>query len=71
MFLTAEIRLQSTPPLIECTVRVFRQKFTLKDAIELHSFASLEANRRVTNAIPLGRSPLLPVHTVVNCVQKH
>jgi hypothetical protein len=36
-----------------CTVRVFRQGFTLEDAIEVHAFAPLEANRRVTNDIPL------------------
>jgi hypothetical protein len=50
------------------TVRVFRQKFTLEDAIGSHA-RSLEANTRVTNDIPLGSSLLLPVDTV-NCVQK-
>jgi hypothetical protein len=49
------------------TVRVFRHKFTLDDAIEFRA-CSLEAIRRVTNGIPL-RCPLfLPVHTV-NCVK--
>jgi hypothetical protein len=37
------------------TVRVFRQKFTLDDAIGSHA-CSLEANIRVTNGIPLGSS---------------
>jgi hypothetical protein len=50
-----------------CTVRVFRQKFTLEDAIGSHA-CSLEANMRVNNGIPLGSSLLLPVHTVI-CVQ--
>jgi hypothetical protein len=36
------------------TVRVFRQKSTLEDAIELHAFAPLEVSRRVTNGILLG-----------------
>jgi hypothetical protein len=49
------------------TVRVFRQKFTLEDAIGSHA-CSLEANTRVTNGIPLGSSLFLPVDTV-NCVQ--
>jgi hypothetical protein len=49
------------------TVRVFRQIFTLEDAIGSHA-CSLEANTRVTNGIPLGSSLLLPVDTV-NCVQ--
>jgi hypothetical protein len=49
------------------TVRVFRQKFTLEDAIGSHA-CSLEASSRVTNGIPLGSSLFLPVHTV-NCVQ--
>jgi hypothetical protein len=48
-------------------VRVFREEFTLEDAIGSHA-CSLEANMRVTNAIPLKSSLLLPVHTV-NCVQ--
>jgi hypothetical protein len=48
-------------------VRVFRQKFTLEDAIGSHA-CSLEANTRVTNGIPLGSSLLLPVCTV-NCAQ--
>jgi hypothetical protein len=38
----------------EGTVRVFRQKFTLEDAIGSHA-CSLEANMRVTNGIPLRR----------------
>jgi hypothetical protein len=49
------------------TVRVFRQKVTLEDAIGSHA-CSLEANTRVTNGISLGSSLLLPVDTV-NCVQ--
>jgi hypothetical protein len=49
------------------TVRVYRQKFTLEDAIGSHA-CSLEANTRVTNGIPLGSSLHLPVCTV-NCVQ--
>jgi WD40 repeat protein len=49
------------------TVRVFRQKLTLEDAIGSHA-CSLEANMRVTNGIPLGSSLLLPACTV-NCVQ--
>jgi hypothetical protein len=53
--------------LLYCTVRVFRQKFTLEDAIGSHA-CSLEANMRVTNGIPLGCSLLLPV-APVNCVQ--
>ena len=54
-------------PNPEGTVRVFRQKFTLEDAIGSHA-CSLEANTRVTNGIPLGSSLLLPVCTV-NSVQ--
>jgi hypothetical protein len=38
----------------------FRQKFTLADAIGSHS-CSFEANMRVTNSIPLGSPPLLPL----------
>jgi hypothetical protein len=49
------------------TVRVYRQKFTLEDAIGSHA-CSLEANMRVTNGNPLGCPLLLPVDTV-NCVQ--
>jgi hypothetical protein len=49
------------------TVRVFRQKFTLEDAIGAHA-CSLEASRRVTNVIPLSHPLFLPVHAV-NCVQ--
>jgi hypothetical protein len=48
-----------------CTVRVFRQKFTLEDAIGSHA-CSLQANMRVTNGIPLGSSLLLPVGTVIS-----
>jgi DNA helicase INO80 len=55
------------PDLFKRTVRVFRQKFTLEDAIGSQA-CSLEANMHVTNGIPLGCSPLLPVDTV-NCVQ--
>jgi hypothetical protein len=36
------------------TVRDFRQKLTLEDAIDFHAVAPLEASRRVTNVIPLG-----------------
>jgi hypothetical protein len=50
------------------TVRVFRQKFTLEDAIIGSHACTLEAIRRATNAIPLGCPLFLPVHTV-NCVQ--
>jgi hypothetical protein len=50
-----------------CTVRVFRQKSTLDDAIGSHA-CSLQANMRVTNAIRLGSPLLLPVATV-NCVR--
>jgi hypothetical protein len=53
--------------VFNCTVRVFRQKFTLEDAIGSHA-CSLEASRRVTIGIPLGSPLFLPVHTV-NCVQ--
>jgi hypothetical protein len=49
------------------TVRVFRQKVILDDAIGSHA-CSLEANMRLTNGIPLGSPFLLPVGTV-NCVQ--
>jgi hypothetical protein len=38
------------------TVRVFRQKPTLEDAIRSHAFVPLGANMRVTNGIPLGSS---------------
>jgi hypothetical protein len=37
------------------TVCIFRQKFTLEDAIGSHAY-SLGANMRVTNDIPLGSS---------------
>jgi hypothetical protein len=57
-----------TRQLSLCTVRVFRQKSALEDAIGSHAFAPLEASRRVTNATPLGCPLLLPVGTV-NCVQ--
>jgi hypothetical protein len=50
-----------------CTVRVFRQRLALKDAIGSHA-CSLESSKRVTNGIPLGCPLFLPVHTV-NCVQ--
>jgi hypothetical protein len=49
------------PSVLDCTlkqtgtVRVFRQKFTLEDAIGSHA-CSLEANMRVTSGIPLGSS---------------
>jgi hypothetical protein len=46
-----------------CTVRVFRQKVTLEDAIGSHA-CSLVASRRVTNGIPLGCPHFLPVGTV-------
>jgi hypothetical protein len=51
----------------ECTVRVFRHKFTLEDANGSHA-CSLEASRRVTNGIPLGCPLFLPVG-IVNFVQ--
>jgi hypothetical protein len=44
-------------------VLVFRQKFTLEDAIGSHA-RSLEVNMRVINGIPLGCPLLLPVGTV-------
>jgi hypothetical protein len=50
------------------TVPVFRQKFTLEDAIVSHACSAVEASKRVTNDIPLGWPLLLPVHTV-NSVQ--
>ena len=58
---------RSNPICLSGTVRVFRHKFTLEDAIGSHA-CSLEANTRVTNGIPLGSSLLLPVCTV-NCAQ--
>jgi beta-glucosidase len=61
------IDLLFTAPPVAGTVRVFRQKFTLEDAIGSQA-CSLEANMRVTNGIPLGSSLLLSVFTV-NCVQ--
>jgi hypothetical protein len=51
--------------MVRCAV--FRQKFTLEDAIGSRA-CSFEANMRVTNGILLGSSLLLPVHTV-NSVQ--
>ena len=45
----------------------FSTEITLEDAIGSHA-CSLEASRRVTNVIPLGRPLFLPVHTV-NCFQ--
>jgi hypothetical protein len=45
-------------------VLVFRQKFSLEDAIEFNAFAPLEANMRVTNGMPFGSSRYLPVGTV-------
>jgi hypothetical protein len=48
-------------------VRVFRQNFTLEDAIGSH-VCSLEANVRVTNGIPLG-SPLLIIVGIINHVE--
>jgi HrpA-like RNA helicase len=49
------------------TVRVFRQNFTLEDAISSHA-CSLQASWIVINAISLGCPLFVPVHTV-NCVQ--
>jgi hypothetical protein len=49
------------------TVHVFRQKFTLADAIGSHA-CPLEENMLVTNGILLG-SPLLLLIGTVNCVQ--
>jgi hypothetical protein len=43
------------------TVRICRQEFTLEDAIGSHA-CSLEASMHVTNAVPLGRTPLLYSH---------
>jgi hypothetical protein len=60
--LTEEVTLSA-----QGTVRVFRQKFTLEDALGSHA-SSLEASRRVTNGIPLGCPRFLPVHAVY-CVQ--
>jgi hypothetical protein len=53
-----------------CTVRFFRQEFTLEDAIGSHAFTlPLEARPCVWPMAFLSGSPLfLPVHTV-NCVQ--
>jgi hypothetical protein len=52
------------------TVRVFRQKFTLEDAIvhacSLNDCSLHSASRRVTNIIPLGCTLFVPVHAV-NC----
>jgi hypothetical protein len=45
------------------TVRAFRQKFTIEDAIGSHA-CSLEASTRVTNGSPLGYPPPLTVTTV-------
>jgi hypothetical protein len=42
----------------------FRQNFGLEDAILISHACSLEASKRVTNAVPLGCSILLPVDTV-------
>jgi hypothetical protein len=50
-----------------CTLLVFRPKITLEDAIGSHS-CSLQANRRVTNSIPLWCSLIIRV-PIVNCVQ--
>jgi hypothetical protein len=49
------------------TVRVFRQRLTLEDAVGSHA-CSLEASMHATNGIPLGWPLFLLVHTV-NCVQ--
>jgi hypothetical protein len=48
------------------TVLVFRQEFTLEDAISIHT-CLLASSRRVTHSIPLRWPLLVPVHTV-NCV---
>jgi hypothetical protein len=52
------------------TVRVFRHKCTLEDAIGSHAcpLEAAKAGRCVTNGILLGWPLVLPVHTV-NCVQ--
>jgi hypothetical protein len=50
-------------------VRVFLQKFTPEDAIEIHAFAPFEASKRVTNGIRLGLSLLSYRLTLVNSVQ--
>jgi hypothetical protein len=49
------------------TVRVFRRKSMIEDAIGSHA-CSLQASRRVTNGIPLGCPSLSPVYTAI-CVQ--
>jgi len=41
-------------------VGVFRQKFTLDDAVGSQAACSLEASRCATNGIPLGYTLLLP-----------
>ena len=46
-------------------MRVFEQKFALKDAIGSHAFAPLESSQRVTNNIPLGSSSLS--YRVLHC----
>jgi hypothetical protein len=48
-------------------VCVFRQKFTLEDAIGSHA-CSLQVSRRVTNGIPLGCPLFIPVR-IVNYIQ--
>jgi hypothetical protein len=57
--------------MLQCPLPVrcanFRQQFTLEDAIGSHA-CSREASRRVTNGIPLGCPPFLPVDTT-NSVQ--
>jgi hypothetical protein len=60
-------RLVEQPPHGSGTVRGFRQKVTLEDAIGSHS-CSLEPSMPMANDIPLGCSLLLTVGTV-NSVQ--
>jgi hypothetical protein len=58
--ISAASKVYSNSSYTQCTVRVFRHKFTLEDAIRSHA-CSLKANMRVTNGIPLGSPLLLPL----------
>jgi hypothetical protein len=57
----------ATETPVVCTVRAFRQKFTLEDTIGSYA-CSLEATTLLTNGISFGCLVLLPVGTV-NSVQ--
>jgi arylsulfatase B/arylsulfatase I/J len=60
-----DLRNDTTPVTnMNGAVRVFRQKFTLDDAIGSHAFSLESSCMHATNGIPLGCSLLLPVHTV-------